>query len=166
MEKDFRYYFQHPYFRLIVAYLVTFCNFLIYAEDPVAHSEAECFIPVVGNTFSFVVTKYPKNAWALLKVIMWLLAILVGLIVGKVFIHKVVFSKFNLFFLKNATVSWNVDILQYKMKYKWDKIARRKRTTSWGCTNINIPSLPWNVFQMCNTCSEPSLTAIWSLKKR
>ena len=99
MEKDFRYYFQHPYFRLIVAYLVTFCNFLIYAEDPVAHSEAECFIPVVGNTFSFVVTKYPKNAWALLKVIMWLLAILVGLIVGKVFIHKVVFSKFDLFFL-------------------------------------------------------------------
>ena len=96
MEKDFRYYFQHPYLRLIVAYLVTFCNFLIYAEDPVAHSEAECFIPVVGNTFSFVVTKYPKNAWALLKVIMWLIAILVGLIVGKVFIHKVVFSKFNL----------------------------------------------------------------------
>ena len=61
MEKDFRYYFQHPYLRLAVAYLVTFCNFLIYAEDPVAHSEAECFIPVVGNTFSFVVTKYPKK---------------------------------------------------------------------------------------------------------
>lgn len=94
MEKDFRYYFQHPYLRLAVAYLVTFCNFLIYAEDPVAHSEAECFIPVVGNTFSFIVTKYPKNAWALLKVIMWLIAILVGTIIGKMFIHKVVFSKF------------------------------------------------------------------------
>ena len=97
MEKDFRYYFQHPYLRLAVAYLVTFCNFLIYAEDPVAHSESECFIPVVGNTFSFVITKYPKNAWAVLKVIMWLIAILVGLVVGRQFIHRVVFSKF--FFL-------------------------------------------------------------------
>ena len=93
MEKDFRYYFQHPYLRLAVAYLVTFCNFLIYAEDPVAHSEAECFIPVVGNTFSFVVTKYPKNAWAALKVITWCIAILVGTLVGKMFIHRVVFSK-------------------------------------------------------------------------
>ena len=63
-----------------------------------AHSEAECFIPVVGNTFSFVVTKYPKNAWAALKVIMWLIAILVGTVVGKMFIHRVVFSKLPVFF--------------------------------------------------------------------
>ena len=93
MEKDFRYYFQHPWFRLIVAYLVTFCNFLMYAEDPVAHSERECFIPFVGNVFSFVFTKYPKNAWIVLKIIMWLLAILTGMIVGKLFFHKIVFSK-------------------------------------------------------------------------
>ena len=94
MEKDFRYYFQHPWLRLIIAYLVTFCNFLIYAEDPVAHSGAECFIPVVGNCFSFVATKYPKNGWAVLKVMTWLVAILVGTVIGKLVIHKIVFSKY------------------------------------------------------------------------
>ena len=99
MDRDFRYYFQHPYFRLAVAYLVTFCNFLIYAEDPVAHSDKECFIPVVGNCFSFVCTKYPNNGWAALKVILWLIAILVGLIVGKLLIHAIVFSKCTLCFL-------------------------------------------------------------------
>ncbi|CAL4099722.1 unnamed protein product, partial [Meganyctiphanes norvegica] len=38
MDKDLRYYFQHPWLRLIVAYLVIFCNFLLFAEDPVSHS--------------------------------------------------------------------------------------------------------------------------------
>ena len=38
MEKDLRYYFQHPWFRLVVAYLVIFCNFLLFAEDPLSHS--------------------------------------------------------------------------------------------------------------------------------
>lgn len=40
MDRDLRYYFQHPYLRLIVAYLVIFCNFLLFAEDPVSHSHA------------------------------------------------------------------------------------------------------------------------------
>lgn len=38
MEKDCRFFFQHPYARLFVAYFVIFCNFLIFAEDPVSHS--------------------------------------------------------------------------------------------------------------------------------
>ena len=38
MDKDLRYYFQHPWLRVIVAYLVIFCNFLLFAEDPVSHS--------------------------------------------------------------------------------------------------------------------------------
>ena len=96
MDRDFRYYFQHPYFRLVIAYLVTFCNFLIYAEDPVAHSDKECFIPVVGNCFSFVCTKYPSNGWAALKVFLWVLAIIIGLVVGKIIVHTYVFSKYFL----------------------------------------------------------------------
>ncbi|KAG7154937.1 Transmembrane protein 117-like [Homarus americanus] len=40
MDKDLRYYFQHPWLRLIIAYLVIFCNFLLFAEDPVSHSHA------------------------------------------------------------------------------------------------------------------------------
>ncbi|XP_041366549.1 transmembrane protein 117-like [Gigantopelta aegis] len=93
MEKDFRYYFQHPYFRLVLAYLVTFCNFLIYAEDPVAHSIKESTIPVIGNDFAFVYTHYPPNAWSLLKVIFWLTGILSGMIIGKMIVHTLLFNK-------------------------------------------------------------------------
>lgn len=98
MESDFRYYFQHPYARLFVAYFVTFCNFLIYAEDPVAHSRKECNIPVIGNCFAFVGTRYPPNAWSLLKVILWLAGTIVGMVVGKLLFHTLLFN--HLFRLK------------------------------------------------------------------
>ncbi|ELU08141.1 hypothetical protein CAPTEDRAFT_130530 [Capitella teleta] len=107
MTRDFRYYFQHPYARLIFAYLVTFCNFLIYAEDPVAHSEKECFIPVVGNCFSFVATRYPTNAWAFLKVFMWVGAIIIGIVVGKIIVHSLVFNRlFRLKMFNEGQGSW------------------------------------------------------------
>ncbi len=93
MVKDFRYYFQVPYLRLFIAYLVVFCNFLIYAEDPVAHSVAECSIPVIGNAFAFVATRYPPNAWSLLKVVLWLSALMTGIVLGKL-IHVFVLSEF------------------------------------------------------------------------
>lgn len=97
MVHDARYYFQHPYSRLFVAYFVTFCNFLIYAEDPVAHSMKECTIPMIGNDFAFVCTRYPPSAWSLLKVLLWLSAMLVGMLLGKYLIHKLLLSKFNIF---------------------------------------------------------------------
>ncbi|XP_045119048.1 transmembrane protein 117-like isoform X2 [Portunus trituberculatus] len=94
MDRDLRYYFQHPWLRLIIAYLVIFCNFLLFAEDPVSHSHAESNIPVVGNVFSFVSTKYPDEwFWRMIKVIMWLIAILCGMLVGKVLIHGLIFKK-------------------------------------------------------------------------
>ena len=107
MEKDFRYYFQHPYCRLFFCYFVVFCNFLIYAEDPVAHSIKECLIPMIGNDFAFVGTRYPPNAWSLLKVFLWLVGIGIGMIIGKLLVHGFLFSKYskcskvsnNLFFL-------------------------------------------------------------------
>ena len=34
-----KYFFQHPYLRLLVCYSVIFCNFLMFAEDPVSHSK-------------------------------------------------------------------------------------------------------------------------------
>ena len=41
----------------------------MFAEDPVSHSKMEADIPVVGNVFSFVGTKYPPDwRWRLLKV--------------------------------------------------------------------------------------------------
>lgn len=94
-ESGFRYYFQHPYARLFTAYFVVLCNFLIYAEDPVAHSRKECNIPAVGNCFSFVCMQYPRNAWSLLKVVLWLMAIIIGLIVGKLLFHTLLFSEYK-----------------------------------------------------------------------
>ncbi|CAL1540115.1 unnamed protein product [Lymnaea stagnalis] len=98
MEKDFRYHFQHPYFRLFTAYFVTLCNFLIYAEDPVAHSRSECNIPVIGNDFSFIFMKWLPNSWSLLKVFMWLIGIIAGVFIGKFVFHTVLFN--NIFRLK------------------------------------------------------------------
>ena len=95
MEKDFRYYFQHPYSRLLIAYFVVFCNFLIYAEDPVAHSRKECLIPMIGNDVAFICTRYPPNAWSLLKVLFWLIGAVVGMFVGKLLVHGYLFSKYS-----------------------------------------------------------------------
>ncbi|XP_047676136.1 transmembrane protein 117 isoform X2 [Tachysurus fulvidraco] len=90
----FRYYFQHPWLRLLIAYLVTFFNFLIFAEDPVSHSQTEAHMIVVGNCFSFILNKYPGGGWNVLKVLMWILAIITGLIAGKFFFHRRVFGRF------------------------------------------------------------------------
>ncbi|XP_048780171.2 transmembrane protein 117-like isoform X2 [Ostrea edulis] len=92
-KKNFQYYFQHPYLRLFIVYFVTFCNFLIYAEDPVAHSMKECTIPLVGNDFAFVATRYAPNAWSLLKVFLWLVAILIGILLGKFLVHGLFFNR-------------------------------------------------------------------------
>ncbi|XP_036432183.1 transmembrane protein 117 isoform X1 [Colossoma macropomum] len=96
MEIDarFRYYFQHPWSRLVVAYLVTFFNFLIFAEDPVSHSQTEAHMIVVGNCFSFIVNKYPGGGWNVLKVLMWILAIFTGLVAGKFFFHRRLFGRY------------------------------------------------------------------------
>ncbi|XP_053575178.1 transmembrane protein 117 [Bombina bombina] len=93
MGKDFRYYFQHPWSRIIIAYLVTFFNFLIFAEDPVSHSQTEANIIVVGNCFSFVFYKYPGGGWNVLKVILWIIAIITGLIAGKFIFHQRLFGQ-------------------------------------------------------------------------
>ncbi|XP_064809082.1 transmembrane protein 117-like [Oncorhynchus masou masou] len=89
-----RYYFQHPWSRLFVAYLVTFCNFLIFAEDPVSHSQTEAHMIVVGNCFSFIVNKYPGGGWSILKVISWLMAIVTGMFAGKFIFHRKLFGRY------------------------------------------------------------------------
>ncbi|KPP65335.1 hypothetical protein Z043_116258, partial [Scleropages formosus] len=93
IDTRFRYYFQHPWSRLLVAYLVTFFNFLIFAEDPVSHSQTEAHMIVVGNCFSFIVNKYPGGGWNVFKVLLWLMAIVVGLFAGKFFFHQRLFAE-------------------------------------------------------------------------
>ncbi|MEQ2180655.1 hypothetical protein GOODEAATRI_003405 [Goodea atripinnis] len=84
---------HHPWSRLIVAYLVTFFNFLIFAEDPISHSQTEAHIIVVGNCFSFLFNKYPGLGWNILKVMCWILAIITGLLAGKFIFHRQLFGK-------------------------------------------------------------------------
>lgn len=93
IDAHFRYYFQHPWSRLIVAYLVTFFNFLIFAEDPVSHSQTEAHMIVVGNCFSFLFNKYPGLGWNILKVLLWILAIIAGMLAGKFIFHRQLFGK-------------------------------------------------------------------------
>ena len=89
-----RYYFQHPYARLFVAYFVVFCNFLIFAEDPLSHSIQECSIPVLGNVISFVATKYPPEwQWVVVKCSLWVCAIFVGLVFGKYILHHIILRR-------------------------------------------------------------------------
>lgn len=113
LERDFRYYFQHPYSRLFVSYFVIFCNFLVFAEDPISHSHTESEIPVVGNVFSFVATKYPIQwSWCVLKVFLWLMAILGGLICGKYIIHHLMLSRlFRLKMFRDEQGTWMIMFL-------------------------------------------------------
>lgn len=57
VKKTFNYYFRHPYFRIATSYLVVFCNFLIFAEDPVSHSYTDCIIDIIGNMYGFVFSR-------------------------------------------------------------------------------------------------------------
>ncbi|KAF4802550.1 hypothetical protein TURU_025024 [Turdus rufiventris] len=63
MDKDFRYYFQHPWSRLVVAYLVIFFNFLIFAEDPVSHSQTEANVIVVGQLLRLKMFREDHGSW-------------------------------------------------------------------------------------------------------
>lgn len=124
MEKDFRYYFQHPYARLFVSYFVIFCNFLIFAEDPVSHSHTESEIPIVGNVFSFVATKYPDEwGWCILKVALWLMAILIGLLCGKYFIHRVMLRRwFRLKMFRDEQGTWMImylTVILFLFLFSW-----------------------------------------------
>ncbi|XP_054712846.1 transmembrane protein 117-like [Uloborus diversus] len=125
IEKDFRYYFQHPYSRLFVSYFVIFCNFLVFAEDPVSHSHTESEIPVVGNVFSFVATKYPPQwSWCVLKVILWVIAIISGCFFGKYLIHHFVLNRFfRLKMFRDEQGTWMIMFLTSLMFiYMFSKI--------------------------------------------
>ncbi|XP_061677623.1 transmembrane protein 117 [Syngnathoides biaculeatus] len=90
----FRYYFKHPWSRITVAYLVIFLNFLIFAEDPLSHSQKEARIGVVGNCFSFLFSKYPRARWNFVKGVCWILGIFTGLLVGKFVVHQQLFGRY------------------------------------------------------------------------
>ena len=57
MEKNFKYLLRHPCSRLIVAYFSVFLCWLMFAEDPVAHSSADSRVDVVGHAYALIFTK-------------------------------------------------------------------------------------------------------------
>ena len=56
--------------------------------------------------------RYPPGGWSLLKVFLWLVAIVVGSLVGKFFFHKLVFNRWmKLSMFKRDSGSWMVMFL-------------------------------------------------------
>eukprot|EP01062_Namystynia_karyoxenos_P037636 TRINITY_DN27372_c0_g1_i1.p1 TRINITY_DN27372_c0_g1~~TRINITY_DN27372_c0_g1_i1.p1 ORF type:complete len:650 (+),score=187.26 TRINITY_DN27372_c0_g1_i1:92-1951(+) len=99
-SSHFLYYFYHPVARLVVAFMVCFCNFLIYGEDPVSHSAAEAEVPVLGPVITWVVPEEWRGEthhsvdrptpikmfyrWGSLVVL-----IALGLIFGRIVVHHI-----------------------------------------------------------------------------
>ena len=100
---DFRYYFQHPYFRLFIAFSVPLMNFLMYAEDPVAHAFNNCDIPIVGTVFNFTFTRWTNDVWGLIHGFFLALGILEGCTFGKSWVHGIFLSMFYFGHLLTST---------------------------------------------------------------
>ncbi|KPM11147.1 THEM117 domain containing protein, partial [Sarcoptes scabiei] len=104
----------HPYSRLFICYSVIFCNFLIFAEDPLSHSLKECSIPILGNIISMLFTKYPHRSWLLfsVKISMNIIAIIIGLIFGKYFLHNIVLRRvLRLKMFRDESGTWMIMLL-------------------------------------------------------
>ncbi|EDO31899.1 predicted protein, partial [Nematostella vectensis] len=108
-----RYYFRHPWSRIITSYLVVFLNFFIFAEDPVSHSYEECTIDYIGDVYTFLFIRWPSGSFVLVKLGTWLFAISLGLLIGKFLLHKWLFcQKLKLkIFTEDGQGSWMVMFL-------------------------------------------------------
>ena len=88
--KLWEYLYYHPYARLLVSVGISSLNFLIYAEDPVAHSYAEAELPVIGHAYSLIFLQYPGGAKTALKIVFCIIFLFIGLLVGRLLIHHLV----------------------------------------------------------------------------
>jgi len=84
----FEYGLRHPYARLFNAVLVIGANFMLYAEDPMAHSNVTSDLPGVGNVFNLLLAHWPDTfGLVCLKLLMAVLGVVCGLLIGKKIIH-------------------------------------------------------------------------------
>eukprot|EP01060_Flectonema_neradi_P014586 TRINITY_DN2120_c0_g3_i1.p1 TRINITY_DN2120_c0_g3~~TRINITY_DN2120_c0_g3_i1.p1 ORF type:complete len:672 (+),score=107.26 TRINITY_DN2120_c0_g3_i1:141-2156(+) len=88
--KVWEYIYYHPWARLLVSVGISSLNFLIYAEDPVAHSYAEAELPVIGHAYSLIFLQYPGGGKTALKVIFCIGFFIAGLIIGRLVVHHLV----------------------------------------------------------------------------
>eukprot|EP01062_Namystynia_karyoxenos_P021381 TRINITY_DN18135_c0_g1_i2.p1 TRINITY_DN18135_c0_g1~~TRINITY_DN18135_c0_g1_i2.p1 ORF type:complete len:783 (+),score=136.05 TRINITY_DN18135_c0_g1_i2:62-2350(+) len=85
------YVLYHPYLRILIAFLLPTCNFLLYGEDPIVHSYLEADVPVFGHAVSLIFRRYPPQGWArFMKVIFWLLGLPAGLALGRLLVHHMI----------------------------------------------------------------------------
>eukprot|EP00656_Telonema_subtile_P050089 TRINITY_DN6394_c0_g1_i2.p1 TRINITY_DN6394_c0_g1~~TRINITY_DN6394_c0_g1_i2.p1 ORF type:complete len:523 (+),score=107.10 TRINITY_DN6394_c0_g1_i2:93-1661(+) len=83
-----RYCLRHPFARLLNALLVIAANFMLYAEDPMAHSLVTADLPGVGNVYNLLLSRWPDTfGLVCLKLLMAVLGVAFGLLLGKKIIH-------------------------------------------------------------------------------
>ena len=88
MLTDCRYYFQHPIFRVVIQFVVMFLNVVLYVQNPSSHSLHILNLPVIGELINMIFAKYPPRQFGLLKLSLWLVAVIIGYVIGKYFFHR------------------------------------------------------------------------------
>lgn len=73
----------------------------------------ECSIPVLGNVISFLFTKYPESfEWAMFKGALGLIAIVLGLVLGKYLIHHVLLRQIlRLKMFRDESGTWMIMLI-------------------------------------------------------
>jgi len=110
-------YLRHPWARVSTAIAIFFLDFWYYSEDPVAHSQVEVWIPVVGDAVSMLLLRWPSTAGLiLLKVCMSIGLVVSGCVVGRQLVHHWLLRdkmRVNMFEANNG--SWTVMALSTVM---------------------------------------------------
>lgn len=82
---------RNPIMRNIFAFIILALNFLIYNEDPISYSEQQARVYGFGRIFNYYFRQYPPTTepvWISLKVCSVILWTILGIILGKYFIHN------------------------------------------------------------------------------
>ena len=79
----------HPVSRLFVACGISLLNFWILVEDPIAHSNISSEIPIVGNVFALMFTKWPSDPSMVIgKFCFAVIGLITGCLFGKFVVHQ------------------------------------------------------------------------------
>lgn len=107
---SFRYYYRHPFPRIFVATFIAVLNFLIYAEDPIAHSRVEGEIPIIGTDLSLIFSRYPdEGGLYALKLFTVIGFILLGMFIGRQLVHhKLLRDKLKMNMFTESKGTWMI----------------------------------------------------------
>jgi len=67
-KAKFFWFWRHPISRIVLALLITFLNFYIYAVDPVCESKREVALPIIGSLWSLIAVNWSGyGGWLLFR---------------------------------------------------------------------------------------------------